>query len=113
MFARLFFTTFPPHSESADTLNDVYGDGLDPAPVRQLGSGSLANPSSSSGKAIPHYFFTLDNVLPYNSFYLDWGPLNLAMVYKACLLIHELLSVRASRGSCRLYLIHMPGRGPC
>jgi cell division cycle 14 len=27
------------------------------------------------------------------SFFEDWGPLNIAMVYKACILIHELLEV--------------------
>jgi hypothetical protein len=30
------------------------------------------------------------------SFFEDWGPLNIAMVYKACILIHELLEVRFS-----------------
>jgi hypothetical protein len=91
---RLFFTTFPHSSPSADTLNDLYGEGLEPPPVRHLGSGAFASTSAAAGKVVPHYFFTLDHTLLYNSFYLDWGPLNLAMVYKACLLIHELLSVR-------------------
>ena len=40
-----------------------------------------------------YWYFTLDDQLPYLSFFQDWGPLNLAMVYKACILIHELLQV--------------------
>ena len=28
------------------------------------------------------------------SFFEDWGPLNIAMVYRACIYIHELLEVR-------------------
>jgi hypothetical protein len=34
------------------------------------------------------------------SFFQDWGPLNLAMVYKACILFHELLQVRRLCGLC-------------
>lgn len=34
-----------------------------------------------------------DDNLVYMSFFEDWGPLNIAMVYKACILIHELLEV--------------------
>ena len=41
-----------------------------------------------------YYWFTVDDQLVYLSFFQDWGPLNLAMVYKACILIHELLQVR-------------------
>ena len=41
-----------------------------------------------------YYYFTIDDQLLYMSFFQDWGPLNLAMVYKACILIHELLQVR-------------------
>ena len=40
-----------------------------------------------------YYYFTVDHQLIYLSFFKDWGPLNLAMVYKACILIHELLEV--------------------
>ena len=29
----------------------------------------------------------------YMSFFQDWGPLNVAMVYKACIFIHTLLTV--------------------
>lgn len=30
----------------------------------------------------------------YLSFFQDWGPLNMAMVYRACILMHELLEVQ-------------------
>ena len=43
-----------------------------------------------------YYYFTIDDQLVYLSFFQDWGPLNLAMVYKACILIHELLQVSSS-----------------
>ena len=32
----------------------------------------------------------------YMSFFQDWGPLNVAMVYKACIFIHSLLIVSGS-----------------
>jgi cell division cycle 14 len=32
----------------------------------------------------------------YMSFFQDWGPLNVAMVYKACIYIHSLLIVSHS-----------------
>lgn len=49
-----------------------------------------------------YYYFTIDDQLLYLSFFQDWGPLNIAMVYKACILIHELLEVRSQlpRASC-------------
>jgi cell division cycle 14 len=50
--------------------------------------------SSSIDDDHTYYFFTVDDQLLYLSFFQDWGPLNLAMVYKACILIHELLEVR-------------------
>ena len=50
--------------------------------------------SSSSDEDATYYYFTIDDQLLYLSFFQDWGPLNIAMVYKACILIHELLEVR-------------------
>ncbi|KAG6896682.1 hypothetical protein C0992_006755 [Termitomyces sp. T32_za158] len=48
-------------------------------------------PSASPDDMASYYYFTIDDQLLYLSFFQDWGPLNLAMVYKACILIHELL----------------------
>ncbi|THH33724.1 hypothetical protein EUX98_g437 [Antrodiella citrinella] len=46
---------------------------------------------SVSDDEAKYYYFTVDDQLVYLSFFQDWGPLNLAMVYKACILFHELL----------------------
>jgi hypothetical protein len=40
----------------------------------------------------------------YMSFFQDWGPLNVAMVYKACIYIHSLLIVSRFRS----YSMHTP-----
>jgi hypothetical protein len=50
-------------------------------------------PSASPDDDATYYYFTIDDHLLYLSFFQDWGPLNIAMVYKACILIHELLEV--------------------
>lgn len=50
-------------------------------------------PSASPDDDATYYYFTIDEHLLYLSFFQDWGPLNIAMVYKACILIHELLEV--------------------
>lgn len=54
---------------------------------------SVFKPTSPADDDAIYYYFTIDDQLLYTSFYQDWGPLNLAMVYKACLLIHGLLKV--------------------
>jgi len=49
------------------------------------------------------------------SFFEDWGPLNLGMVYKVCILIHELLEVCFSDyfkfGPLRLSMNILEGQG--
>lgn len=62
---------------------------------------SKPRPGSSSttpDEDATYYYFTIDDQLLYLSFFQDWGPLNIAMVYKACILIHELLEVRCPCG---------------
>ncbi|KAF8450338.1 protein-tyrosine phosphatase-like protein [Boletus edulis BED1] len=61
MAPKLYFTTFPHPPPGPHVLNNQSADHSN-------------NPR-----------------LLYLSFFQDWGPLNLAMVYKACILIHELL----------------------
>jgi len=56
-------------------------------------SGSRTEPTPEADSQALYYYFTLDDDLFYLSFYQDWGPLNMAMVYRACILIHELLEV--------------------
>lgn len=54
-----------------------------------MGSSSSVTPDDDA----KYYYFTIDDQLLYLSFFQDWGPLNLAMLYKACILIHELHEV--------------------
>ncbi|KAI6105458.1 tyrosine protein phosphatase [Pisolithus sp. B1] len=78
---RLFFTTFPHPPPTPHTL------GNNP----RVRSNARAGPTASPDDDVTYYYFTIDDQLLYLSFFQDWGPLNLAMVYKACILIHELL----------------------
>ena len=94
---RLYFTTFANPVPHPDTLNDELAEtGYKPR-VRARPRGG---PSASPDEGALYYYFTLDDQLLYLSFFQDWGPLNMAMVYKACILIHELLEVRRHCTSC-------------
>ncbi|EAU84309.2 phosphoprotein phosphatase [Coprinopsis cinerea okayama7 len=86
---RLYFTTFPHPPPTPNSLNRLASEsGIQP-PLR---SRSREDPKACpKDEDVPYYFFTIDDQLLYLSFYKDWGPLNLAQVYKACILIHELL----------------------
>ena len=74
----------------------------------QVRGQSQAGTSTTPDDDAQYYYFTIDDQLLYMSFFQDWGPLNLAMVYKACILIHELLQVcaleitRHNSCSCKL-----------
>jgi hypothetical protein len=85
-FNRLFFTTFPGPTLHASHVNRT----------AQLAPPKIRSPSRSTPPeeqtALYHYF-TIDDDLTYLSFFEDWGPLNIAMVYRACIYIHELLEV--------------------
>ncbi|KAL1687956.1 tyrosine protein phosphatase [Schizophyllum commune] len=97
---RLYFTTFANPVPHPDTLNDELAEtGYKPR-VRARPRGG---PSASPDEGALYYYFTLDDQLLYLSFFQDWGPLNMAMVYKACILIHELLEEETLR-SYRLVL---------
>ena len=94
-FCRLYFTTFPGPLPKPQLLN-AHGSELEPPPIRGAGhnvSGSRTEPASEVDSQALYYYFTLDDDLFYLSFYQDWGPLNMAMVYRACILMHELLEV--------------------
>lgn len=86
---RLFFTTFP-HPPPSSTLLNSTKVNLHPkvrSKTRYHGQGTVQDELAT------YYWFTIDDDLPYMSFFEDWGPLNLGQVYKACILIHELLEV--------------------
>lgn len=85
---RLFFTTFPHPPPTPHALNN---QSKDPDNKPRVRSNARAGPSASPDDDVTYYYFTIDDQLLYLSFFQDWGPLNLAMVYKACILIHELL----------------------
>ncbi|KZT27003.1 tyrosine protein phosphatase [Neolentinus lepideus HHB14362 ss-1] len=86
---RLFFTTFPHPPPSADILNQSSSEGNIGAP--RIRSQPKGGPSATPEDNTPYYYFTIDEQLSYMSFFLDWGPLNIAQVYKTCIYIHELL----------------------
>ncbi|KAI0079686.1 tyrosine protein phosphatase [Panus rudis PR-1116 ss-1] len=85
---RLYFTTFPHPAPHPDVLNRHSETG-DSRP-RLRGAPCAGTPTTPDDDA-KYYYFTVDDQFLYLSFYQDWGPFNLAMVYKACILIHELL----------------------
>ncbi|KAH0840093.1 tyrosine protein phosphatase [Lanmaoa asiatica] len=85
---RLYFTTFPHPPPGPHVLNNQSPDPTNNPRVRARPKGG---PSASPDDDATYYYFTIDDQLLYLSFFQDWGPLNLAMVYKACILIHELL----------------------
>ncbi|KAL5488370.1 CDC14 [Sanghuangporus weigelae] len=84
---RLYFTTFPEPPPSQSSLNLASSEQRS-LPIRPQSNAFNARPSYANGL---YYFFTIDDELRYLSFFKDWGPLNISKVYKACILIHELL----------------------
>ncbi|KAF7966930.1 hypothetical protein HWV62_36380 [Athelia sp. TMB] len=85
---RLYFTTFPHPAPSPQVLN---AQSLEPGNAPRVRARPRGGPSASPDDDATYYYFTIDEHLLYLSFFQDWGPLNIAMVYKACILIHELL----------------------
>ena len=87
---RLYFTSFPHPPPRPDALNELAKDPENTPDVRGAPRGSS---SATPEDDAQYWYFTIDDQLLYLSFFQDWGPLNLAMVYKACIYIHELLEV--------------------
>ena len=88
---RLYFTTFPHPPPNSLALNKIAPDQRNQPHIR---SRTRGGPSTTPDDDASYYYFTIDDQLLYLSFFQDWGPLNIAMVYKACILMHELLEVR-------------------
>lgn len=84
---RLYFTTFAGIAPNQQALNASIKGPEDNPPLRRS---VMANNDTGVPK---YYFFTIDHSLHYESFYEDWGPLNLANVFRTLILIHELLQV--------------------
>ncbi|THV05392.1 phosphatases II [Dendrothele bispora CBS 962.96] len=87
---RLYFTTFPQPAPSPGVLNRLASDPNSRPRVRPR-SRAFPPISAEEDANATYYYFTIDDQLLYLSFFQDWGPLNIAMVYKSCILIHELL----------------------
>jgi cell division cycle 14 len=100
---RLYFTTFPHPPPTPQVLNRLSGE---PGNQPRIRARPRGGPSASPDDSASYYYFTIDDQLLYLSFFQDWGPLNIAMVYKACILIHELLEVcqGSSTRICRMPL---------
>ena len=86
---RLYFTSFAHPAPRQSALNGPLGEALKPK-IRGTSRGSAPVTPDVEAR---YYYFSVDDQLVYTSFFQDWGPLNIAMVYKACILIHELLEV--------------------
>ncbi|KAA1465963.1 phosphatases II [Dentipellis sp. KUC8613] len=85
---RLYFTTFAHPPPRQETLNEVES----PVSRPRVRGAPRSGPSVSPEDDAKYYYFTIDEQLVYMSFFQDWGPLNIAMVYKACIYIHSLLA---------------------
>ncbi|PCH41175.1 phosphotyrosine protein [Wolfiporia cocos MD-104 SS10] len=85
---RLYFTSFPNPPAKPAVLNQL---AYEPDNASRVRGTPVATSSATPDDDAKYYYFTIDDQLLYLSFFQDWGPLNLAMVYKACILIHELL----------------------
>ncbi|KAL4241349.1 protein-tyrosine phosphatase family protein [Abortiporus biennis] len=84
---RLYFTSFAQPVPRPEYLNRLSDSDKRPTIRNPPCPGSSATPDDDA----KYYYFTIDDQLFYLSFFQDWGPLNLSMVYKACILLHELL----------------------
>ncbi|KAJ7873331.1 tyrosine protein phosphatase [Mycena olivaceomarginata] len=85
---RLYFTTFPQPAPNPLVLNRLAAE---PGSRPRVRTRPKEIHAAAADETATYYYFTIDDQLLYLSFFQDWGPLNIAMVYKACILIHELL----------------------
>ncbi|KAJ6516246.1 tyrosine protein phosphatase [Mycena sanguinolenta] len=85
---RLFFTTFPQPAPNPLVLNRLAAE---PGTRPRVRTRPLDAQTAAADETASYYYFTIDDQFLYLSFFQDWGPLNIAMVYRACILIHELL----------------------
>ncbi|KAF7313520.1 Phosphoprotein phosphatase [Mycena chlorophos] len=85
---RLFFTTFPHPPPNPTVINRLAAE---PGHRPRVRTRPRDAETAAADEHATYYYFTIDDQLLYLSFFEDWGPLNIAMVYKACILIHELL----------------------
>ncbi|RUS15136.1 dual specificity protein phosphatase, partial [Endogone sp. FLAS-F59071] len=76
--------------KSALRRRDKYGNSKRHLRVHRLYFTSLANPPVKADTETHHYF-SVDSYLVYVSFFSDFGPMNIAHVYRFCLILHQKL----------------------
>jgi cell division cycle 14 len=55
------------------------------------------------------HYFSIDNELFYENFYADFGPLNLAMVYRYCIKVNKKLKAMSL---CKKRIVHYTTMDP-
>ncbi|RLV96557.1 Tyrosine-protein phosphatase CDC14 [Spathaspora sp. JA1] len=48
-------------------------------------------------------YFTIEDSLPYNSFHLDFGPLNIAILYRFAVILHNILNEETNQGKAVVF----------
>ncbi|EGV61566.1 cell division control protein 14 [Yamadazyma tenuis] len=48
-------------------------------------------------------YFTVEEALPYNSFHLDFGPLNIGSLYRFAVILHNILNEEANQGKAIVF----------
>ncbi|CAO1622523.1 unnamed protein product [Parajaminaea phylloscopi] len=98
---RLYFTYFktPP---PASLLNRKNGVG---AAWFETGKSGRQAYDSGQSEDVPERFhwFNVDEELVYLAFYEDWGPLNVALFYRFCMHVHQLLNDDALGGHALVF----------
>ncbi|CAO1627990.1 unnamed protein product [Jaminaea pallidilutea] len=97
---RLYFTYFDDPAPSPSSLNQ--GDGAASAwfeaPKQRPGAAAIEQDIPSS-----FYWFNIDEDLVYLSFFEDWGPLNVALFYRFCMHVHQLLNDESLSGKALVF----------
>ncbi|GAA5880411.1 hypothetical protein JCM8547_007896 [Rhodosporidiobolus lusitaniae] len=88
--SRLAYTYFPSPAPRASVLNAIT-QGRPPADASRASGTAGGGHRGQEGEQGVHWF-TIDDQLQYLSFFQDYGPLNVACLYRFCLHLHSLLS---------------------
>ncbi|KAF8306264.1 phosphatases II [Clavulina sp. PMI_390] len=91
---RLYFTTFPGTTPLSSAVNEE-AQRAQPPKIRSRSRGTQPSPADDIAQ---YHYFTIDDDLSYLSFFEDWGPFNIAMIYRACIYIHDLTEDDSLKG---------------
>lgn len=105
MCSSLYFTYFE-NLPNPESLNHNNGRGSVLLSQPSSSSTTHQNQSQSAQKereikreiqkeieSTNYHWFCIDEELVYMSFFDDWGPLNVAMFYRFCIYIHQIINV--------------------